>query len=342
MELSMETPADLLALIPTVMERKPEDMAVIVCFKDGRLMCIMGIEHCRDGDDVANYVKAILDQMVEVKPDAMTMVYYTEDESECDHAPHEHTDVIIRVALRVFTPINTLPGIVVKGGRFHVYGSDHWHDIDEVKQSEVAAGLVLNGIPLQPEGVVIPEPTGLTEQLASLIAYEEAIIPDFPSRMQDTWNLQYVEELRGLYSDVLGRGYGATEPEAARLVAAMMHPPLRDRLMVDTISHTGNLLKFGETITGLSDAPPDFDRLHAGLSLMDNLMQYTDDEHRLPVLVTCAWFHWMLGRTMDAVTYCEAALAVDPDYRLAQAFLRYVTELLRIPVSILHREQGQG
>lgn len=341
MELSMETPADLLALIPTVMERKPEDMAVIVCFKDERLMCLMGIEHCRD-NDMANYVKAILEQMAEVKPDAMTMVYYTEDESECDHAPHEHTDILVRVAIGALTPMDTLPGIVVKGGRFHVYGSDRWHDIDEVKQSEVAAGLVLNGIPLQPEGVVIPEPTGLTERLASLIAYEEAIIPDFPERMQDTWNLQHVQELRGLYADMLGRGFGATEAEAARLVAAMMHPPLRDRLMVDTISHTDNLMQFGETITGLSDALPDFDRLRAGLSLMDNLMQYTDNEHRLPVLVTCAWFHWMLGRAMDARTYCEAALAVDPDYRMAQAFLRYVTELLRIPVSVLHRERGEA
>jgi hypothetical protein len=150
-----------------------------------------------------------------------------------------------------------------------------------------------------------------------------------------------VVEVRQLYDQLLSRGFGATEDEAVRVIAAFQSPPLRDRLMVDTISHTDNIMQFGETITGLSGAPLDSDRLLSGLRLMDNLMQYTADQHRLPVLVTCAWFHWMLGRTLDAVTYCEEALKVDPEYGLAKAFERYITDLMRIPVHILHSERGE-
>lgn len=340
MELSMETPADLLALIPTIMERKPENLVVLVCMKHGRLLCVMGIEHCKR-DDMAGYVRAILEQMTEVKPDALTCIYYEDGADELE-VPSNQTDMLIRLAAEALTPMDTIPGIIVRDGQFHVIGSDHWHDIDEVRQSQVAAGLVLNGMPLQPQGITIPEPTALTEDMSKRIIYEESIIPEFPPRMVDLWNLQHVQELRGLYSDVLGRGYGATEPEAARLIAAFQLPQLRDRLMVDTIAHVDDLMQFGETITGLSDAFPDPDKLRAGLALMDNLMQYTDDEHRPPLLITCAWFHWMLGRSMDARTYCEKALEVDPDYGLGKAFLRYITDLLRIPTSILHREQFDG
>jgi hypothetical protein len=337
--LNMETPADLLALIPTVMERKPEEMLVLVTIKDDQMQCVLGMEHCKNRSDIPNYVRAILEQMVEMKPDVLAMVFYTEDESDCSHQPYEHVSVVVQLAIDALTPMVCHPGILVKGGRYHLYGSEHWHDIDEVKQSELAAHLVLNGYPLEPHGVRIPEPTWATDELTFRIDAAASTVPEFPPGVAETWALPHVVEVRELYAQLLERGFGATEDEAVQIIGAFQRPPLRDRLMVDTISHTDNLLQFGETITGLSDAPSDSARLSEGMRLMDNLMQYTNDRHRLPILVTCAWFQWMLGRAMDAVTYCDAALEVDPDYRLAQAFKRYVTDLLRIPVSVLHQER---
>ena len=339
--MEMQTPADVLALIPTVMERKPEEMLVLITLKDDHLQAVLGMEHCRDMGDAGTYVQAVIEQMVEMKPDALIMAFYTEEESECMHEPYEHVSVLLKVAVDALTPMVVHPGILVKGGRYHVYGTHKWHDIDEVKQSAMAAGLVLNGFQLEPTGPVIPDPSAVTDNLTARIDDAVEAIPEFPRYMTETWAMPYVVELRELYAQLLNRGFGATEDEAVRVIAAFQSPQLRDRLMVDTISHTDNVMQFGETITGLSDAPPDFDRLRAGLSLMDNLMQYTDDEHRLPVLITCAWFHWMLGRTLDAVTYCEEALKVDPEYGLAKAFERYITDLMRIPVSILHKERDE-
>jgi hypothetical protein len=337
--MEMRTSADLLALIPTVMDRTPEEMLVLITVKDNQMQAVLGMEHCADTGDLPNYVKAVIEQMGEMRPDALAMVFYTETESECRHEPFEHVSNLLQVAISVLTPMVCNSGILVKGGRYHVYGSNRWHDIDEVKQSALAATLVLHGIQLEPSGPVIPEPTAVTDEVMARIDAAVADIPPFPVHMVDTWALPYVVDVRALYAELLGRGFGATEDEAVRIIAAMQSPPLRDRLMVDTISSTENMLMFGETITGLSEVEPDGDRLFAGLALMHNLMQFTADRHRLPILVTCAWFHWMLGRALDAVTYCEAALAVDPDYKLAQAFNRYITDLLRIPVSVLHSER---
>ena len=339
--MQMKTPADVLALIPTIMERRPEEMLVLITLKDERMQAVLGMEHCSELSNAGNYISAVLEQMTEMKPDALIMVFYTEEESECKHEPFEHISILLQMALDALTPMVCHPGILVKGGRYHVYGTDQWGDIDDVNQSVMAAGLVLEGFQLNPSGPVIPEPTAVTDDLTERIDDAVSAIPEFPKYMTDTWATPYVVELRQLYDQLLNRGFGATEDEAVQVIAAFQVPVLRDRLMVDTISHTDNVMQFGETITGLSDAPPDNDRLFAGLKLMDNLMQYTADGHRLPVLVTCAWFHWMLGRALDAVTYCEAALKVDPSYGLAKAFERYVTDLMRIPVHVLHSERGE-
>lgn len=339
--LNMGTPADLLALIPTIMERKPAEMLVLVTIKDDQMQCVLGMEHCKGFDELPNYLRAILEQMSEMRPDILAMVFYTETESDCAHYPYEHVSALIQMAIETMTPMTCHPGILVTGGRYHLYGSDEWHDIDEVKQSELAAHLVLHGYQLEPHGVRIPEPTAATEELTERIDAAASTVTEFPERMRDAWTLPYVAELRELYAQLLERGFGATEDEAVKIIGAFQRPTLRDRLMVDTISHTDNLLQFGETITGLSDALPDPDRLFAGLRLMDNLMQYTNDKHRLPILVTCAWFHWMLGRTLDAVTYCDAALEVDPEYGMGKAFKRYITDLMRIPVHVLHAEREQ-
>jgi Domain of unknown function (DUF4192) len=336
--MEMRTPTDVLALIPTAMQRKPEEILILICIKDNGLQAILGMQHCTDIGDAGNYAQAIIEQMVQMKPDALVMVFYTEEESDCSHEPFEHVAIVLKVAVETLTPMECHDPILVKGGRYHIYGTDQWHDLDEVKQSAMAADLVLHGFQLEPTGPVIPDPTAVTDDLTARIDDAVSSIPEFPKYMTDTWATPYVVELRQLYDQLLNRGFGATEDEAVQVIAAFQSPALRDRLMVDTISHTDNVMQFGETITGLSDAPLDHSRLVTGLALMDNLMQYTADRHRLPVLVTCAWFHWMLGRTLDAVTYCEEALKVDPDYKLAQAFERYITDLMRIPVHVLHSD----
>lgn len=334
MELS--TPADLLALIPTLMNREPQEILVLLALKDGHLHAALGMELLHDEGGMAEYVSAIIQQMTEIKPDALVTVYYTETESDCDHEPFEHVDMLLRLALDVLTPMTVNPGVLVKGGQYHVYGSDDWHDLAEVKGSSLAADMVLNGIPLQPEGLAIPEPTALTEDVTAAIDDRVASIPEYPRTIEATWHIPYVAGERALYEELLERGFGATEEEAVRLIACLQNPLLRDRLMVDTISRTVDPEEVGCMLTGQSTIVPNPLRLDAAVSLMDNLMQWTNDRHRLPVLLVQAWLHWMMGRALDAEWYLDQASTLDPNYTMAKAFRRYIHDIKRLPDCVAH------
>jgi len=334
--MQLTTPADLLALIPSLMNREPQEILVLLTIKYGQIQAALGMELPEDEDGMAEYVAAIVAQMVELKPEALAMVVYTEAESNCDHEPYEHLNLLIMLALDVLTPMVVNPGVLVKGGRYHVYGSTHWHDIEEVKESTLAATMVLNGIPLEPKGLVIPEPTAATEDVAAAIDTKLGNLPPYRLHIEQTWLLPYVSEERALYESLLQRGFGATEAEAVDLIACFQNPLLRDRLLVDTVSNTLDPVEFGDVITGQSEAVPDPERVEAAIHLMDNLMQWTADRHRPPLLLAQAWLHWMQGRTLDAESYLDMAVEVDPDYTMAKAFRRYIRELKRLPDCVTH------
>jgi len=333
--MDMTTPADLLALIPTLINREPEDALVLVTLQDDHMQAALGLKHVEDMESMADYVTAIVKEMAELRPDALIMVFYAED----DDPKYALVNTLIALTLNTLTPMVVHPGIRVKGGRFQVMGTDHWHDIEEVKESELAAALVLHGIPLKPEGVVIPEPTAVTDAVTQAIDDRVASVPPFPKLIHEVWAMPYVTEERALYEEVLERGFGATEEEAVRLIACFQDPFLRDRLMVDTISNTMDPVEFGETITGQSDSMPDPERVMAAANLINNLMQWTCDRHRLPMLVVQAWMSWMQGRTLDAEQYLDVAESTDPDYKMAKAFRRYLDEK-RLPDGI-HHGHGQ-
>lgn len=335
--MNMSTPADLLAFIPTIINREPRDVLVLITLKDDQLQAALGLEHVKDIESMAEYVVSIIAQMSELKPDALIMVFYVED----DHPKYAMVNLLTSSALDALTPMEVHHAIMVKGAKFQIMGTDHWHDIEEVMGSELAATMVLNGISLKPEGLVIPEPTAVTDAVTQAIDDRVANTPPYPAEIHDAWSMPYVMEERALYEELLQRGFGASEEEAVRLIACFQKPLLRDRLMVDTISNTTDPVEFGETITGQSDIAPDPDRVMAAANLINNLMQWTNDRHRLPMLVVQAWLSWMQGRTLDAEQYLDVAVSTDPDYRMAKAFRHYVREVKRLPDGILHGEGHQ-
>jgi hypothetical protein len=333
--MEMSTPADLLALIPTLINREPEDMLVLITLKGDQMQAALGMEHLQEAGGIAEYVASIIRQMAELRPDALVMVFYSEERSA---RLLEAVGGLITVTLNMLTPMQVHPGVLVKDGRFHIFGTDHWHDLAEVKESTLAADLVLNGFRLEPQGLVIPEPTAVTDDVTEAIDERVARIPKFPRLIHYAWAMPYVMDERALYEELLQRGFGATEQEAVRMIACFQDPLLRDRLMVDTISSTTDPIEFGDAITGQSDIQPNPDRVVAAASLLDNLMQWTCDRHRLPLLVAQAWMHWMQGRTLDAEEYLDLAVALDPHYRMAKMFHHYIKDVKRLPDGLAHWE----
>jgi hypothetical protein len=338
--MEMRTPADLLACIPMLVGREPEEMMVMVTVKDNQVQGAMVMEHCPDIATAPRYMLNVMEALTELEPERLALVFYTESESDGLHEPYEDIYDLIEMAVDALTPIEAIAGVLVKGGRFHLYNSDHWHDMAEVKESAMAAALVLNGVPLVPDGVTIPEPTALTEDVTEAIDEAVTSLPPLTASSLETWADPATMQARELFESLLQRGFGATEVEAVTLIACFQRPMIRDRLMVDTISSTTDLEEFVRTISGNSETPISRPRMVAAVSLLDNLMQWTCDRHRLPLLVTQAWLYWMQGKEIDAEAYCDAALKVDPEYRMASVFRYYVHNLKRMPSSIfMEREE---
>jgi hypothetical protein len=329
--VAMETPADMLAYIPTLIQREPEEALVILTVIGEQIQAALALQHCPSMDDVTDYVLGVMEGLTQLQPEKVVMVFYTEAESWCSHEPYRHVHDLIAISAHDLAGLDIIPGLLVTGGRFHEYGTEEWHDMAEVKDSVVAAAMVLGGIPLQPPGITIPEPKAATDAIIAAIDETLESLPALPSNIGQVWEHPYTQQVREIFEVALRREHGPSTGEAIVLIACLQRPVLRDRLMVDAVTHTQDMKEFARTITGNGEEPIPARRVAAAMELMDNLMQFTCDRHRLSLLVTQAWLHWTMGRAADADEYCHAALAIDPEFHMASMFLRYITEAKRIP-----------
>ena len=63
---------------------------------------------------------------------------------------------------------------------------------------------------------------------------------------------------------------------------------------------------------------PDVDRVEAAILLLGYLGASAPRSARVPILTMLAWLHWALGRSSVAGKFVELALAIAPDYSLAE------------------------
>jgi hypothetical protein len=341
MDIGMRSPADLLACIPSLIRRQPEEMLVLLTIKDDHVQSVLVMQHCTGVDETPAYVMNVMEAVAELRPDALAMVFYTEGDSWCSHEPFEHVCDLIHKTIDTLTPAFVVPGILVRGGRFHEYHTGHWHDMAEVKDSPMAASLVLNGVVLEPAGVSIPAPVSVTDSVTAAIDAAIASLPVWPmsTPIPEAWGDPVMVDARVLFGSLLERGFGATESEAVRLIACFQNPFIRDRLMVDAVNATVDIEAFARTITGNSEDRLDDSRMGEAVSLLNNLMQWACDRHRPSLLVAQAWLHWIQGRAMDAEAYCRAALELDPGHGLAAMFLRYILDIKRMPSNVFRRRE---
>lgn len=73
-----------------------------------------------------------------------------------------------------------------------------------------------------------------------------------------------------------------------------------------------------ELITGASPTRPDVDRTESAIRILRHLCAHSAEEFRPPVFCMLAWLSWALGRGTAAGVFVGSALAIDPDYGMAQ------------------------
>jgi hypothetical protein len=117
-------------------------------------------------------------------------------------------------------------------------------------------------------------------------------------------------------------------------VFALQGPPVRDLVMLQWAfgPELGNRLWEQDLQDDSPDGPnagsaellmgigprPDPHRIEGAIGLLLELTSRTEDEKRPPLLCMLAWLNWALGHGTQAGLHLDEALAISPDYSMAQ------------------------
>jgi hypothetical protein len=83
-----------------------------------------------------------------------------------------------------------------------------------------------------------------------------------------------------------------------------------DDLDKNPLSHPGLMLGEGPR--------PDVARVELAISLMKRVIERAEDRRRPALLCILAWLNWALGMSSIAGRHIDEALAINPDYGMAQ------------------------
>ncbi|MDH6236470.1 DUF4192 domain-containing protein [Cryobacterium sp. CG_9.6] len=78
----------------------------------------------------------------------------------------------------------------------------------------------------------------------------------------------------------------------------------------------------GDLMLGLTDTRPDPERIERAIALLKTVVASAPKAARLAPLCMLSWLSWALGRGSVAGIFVEQALAIDPDYGMAELLYR--------------------
>jgi hypothetical protein len=148
--------------------------------------------------------------------------------------------------------------------------------------------------------------------------------------------LQSLDDLTGFAEYLLTSPEGDLSVyDAAMLILVVRSPALRDVVMLqwafdeemgEKVLDDACRFRDGEPADQLETGPlmmgegprPDGRRVEAAILLLKAVVARAPRPERAPLLCMLAWLHWALGRSTVAGHFVDEAVAVDPDYGLAE------------------------
>ncbi|HEY5320531.1 MAG TPA: DUF4192 domain-containing protein [Galbitalea sp.] len=153
-----------------------------------------------------------------------------------------------------------------------------------------------------------------------------------------TIELQPLADLPQLMEDALGWDVATVDANDALLLFAWQGPPVRDMTMLQWATHrvVGDLTLdendsmrdghgghpdahqlLGDLMLGIGPQP-DPARIHRGIELLRTVVSRADDAERPPLLCMLTWLSWALGHGTAAGRYVDEARAIRPDYGMVE------------------------
>jgi hypothetical protein len=345
-------PADLLAMVPSMVRMVPRNSVVFLAFRGKRTCGAMRFNLPTAATKIVQ--KRLITTMIGTlcklpAVDAVVPVIYT-DEGFAGSAVIPHAEFAELLARRL-----ELSGFALRESLCQA--SDGWasyfepdvphggHLLDEVTSSN-AAELIPHDLRELPDSVGIPRrvpdaaPQAMSRMRKRLATYRRLLDSvtgdsddDFPAVLRPLGDLPLFAE------SALAWDAAAIEQHGALLAFMLQGPPSRDLVMLQwatsmavgdqmwdagmsedalraSAAKPGNV-DVGDLMMGIAPRP-DPARIDKAIALLSVLVAQLADEKRPPLLCMLTWLSWALGGGTRAGRYLDEVVAIDPTYSMAE------------------------
>ena len=334
--------ADLLAMVPHLIGYQPRNSIVFVTFRGTRSCGAMRVD--LPSSDSPRIQRRMVTTMVGMlckipDVDAVVIVVATDESfGESSEPPHQALAAMIERRVEQ-SGFELRQSLCLAADGWASYLDDHTpvggRDLAELDQSQVAADMPGElrdelGI-VDPHAELLPEATeeqraemaGELEWLRTLMESQPDHDDDDDDDDEIPSDLLPLTDLPSFAEDVLTGDPGLED--LALFAFAVQGPPVRDQVMLQWASDRAAGIRLWDA-PGFESADlmmghgrlPDLDRMVRGIELLRTIAARVSDRQRLPMLCMLGWLNWAMGRGTLAARYVEAAVAIEPEYGMAE------------------------
>lgn len=358
--------ADLLSLVPHLLECTPRESLVVVPFGGGSSLGAMRVDLPPEGDPTVEdgVASTVIGMACKVaRTDAVVIAVYTDVEmTNATNAPRARLVEAVRARADI-CGLRVIDALVVgrDGWSSRMDPSPSVHPLAEIQDAAVAGldhDLSGDHRAASELPAVDPDDARRVEQL--LLDVDHCL-----RRSRDRRRLS--PRRRGAADDVAAQiadppalfenavVLGAERLDVRHLAAlayCLERPSLRDVALMqwtgdlavgDAVLSAQTAFRSGEPVPEHLARPmwgegarPDPARLRAGLEICRRLAALVALERRPGALAACAWLAWACGRSTHAAAYAEAALEIDGTHGLSE-IMRTMTDAGRLPEWVFER-----
>ena len=342
-------PADLLAMMPSLIGFTPQRSFVLLAFR-GKRTC-GAIRFSLPSSTSEAVLKRIATNAVGTLckisgVDGVVVAIYTDEAFRTDGIPHSDFADVLGRRLR-FSGFELRESLC--------QASDGWgsycdadtpvggHPLSDIANSPVVANLPTDAlsddadIPARVPDAPVADKQRVSDALARYRRLAEVVRKDDPDALPA--ELEALGDLALFAEEALEWDEPAISANDALLLFVLQGPPMRDTTMLQWASNlaTGDVLmdeaerwNRGERDLSMADVAaspnlmlgtgprPDPERIERGIQLLLTVVSRAEDAERPAPLCMLAWLNWALGRGSRAGRYIDEARAIDPSYGMAE------------------------
>jgi hypothetical protein len=341
-------PADLLAMMPSLVGFTPERSFVLLAFR-GKRTC-GAIRFNLPGSSAEGVLKRIATSAVGTLckisgADSVVVAIYTDEAIGTDGIPHSDFADVLGRRLR-FSGFGLRESLCQASNGWGSYWEQETpaggHPLSDIAKSPVVAQLPAEALPDDAETPArVPDaPTADKQRVSKALArYRRlaATVKDDTDTLPP--ELELLADVPRFVEEALEWDEPAIRANDALLLFVLQGPPMRDLTMLQWASNLamgdvlmdeaerwkrdGHDLSMADVSASptlmLGQGPrPDPERIERGIRLLLTVVSRAEDTERLAPLCMLAWLSWALGRGSRAGRYVDEARAIDPNYGMAE------------------------